>query len=150
MNKKGNLLGEETLRVVLSVVAILLLVLLLFNLYVTFSNKPKLEKAKSSLERIEGKINEAFLKGASEELLLEPNGWILLNYKNGEPESCSDKKCICICEKEGLFGDQIKNCKKNGICKITDKNLIFKEIEIDGITGINFEKKEESILISIK
>ena|SRR3989338_1442271 len=146
MNRKGDLLGEETLRVVIAIAAILLLILLLFNIYATFSNKPKIEKARALAERVEGKIGEAFSSGESREILLEPQGWILLNYGNGEPDTCAGRNCFCICEKDGFFESQLDSCNEDGICRVTDRNLDFSEIEIEG-NEIIFESKGGTITL---
>jgi len=63
MNRRGFLLGEFSLKIIL-----------LFNLYVTFSKQDKLEKAEASLDRVVEKISEAGDSGEARYVLTEPRG----------------------------------------------------------------------------
>jgi|GEM_PF-847174 len=152
-DKRGNLLGEFSLKTVISIISILLLVFLLFNIYSTFSDKSDLKKAEGSLERVDEKINEAAKNGVAEDVLYEPKKWALLHYAEGGPNSCLGKACICICAEPGLlsFKKQIEKCNSAGACKnLKEKVIGFEKIKIDGATGVIFKKEEGGISIREK
>jgi len=57
LNKRGFLLGEETLKIIIAIIAISFLVYLLFSLYSANRTSKDLELAKSSLNHLIEEIN---------------------------------------------------------------------------------------------
>jgi hypothetical protein len=103
INKKGFLLAEETLKIVIAVICILFLVYLLVALYYSSINEKNLEFAKSSLQYLVKEINA----GNNEIEVYNPESWVIISWPDGDtiPKTCSNagwENCICICK--GPFG----------------------------------------------
>ena len=136
-NKKGFLLGEETLKIVLAVIAIGFLIGFLVLLYYSYTSNKDLDLAEASLEHLISEIDS----GATSVEIYNPKGWGVVAWPNegidfsGEiisifgveegyvPVSCSGagwEKCICICDTIGLSGLGYKNfadsCGEKGAC----------------------------------
>ncbi len=119
MNKKGFLLGEFTLKVVIAVLCILILVFLVFKIYSTLTTKPDFEQEQATLDRVVERVR--LVAGSSVEresyVLLEPRGWSLVYDPKERPqEGCLGLKCLCLCEKENA-------CDKVGVCESIPKNV---------------------------
>lgn len=130
INKKANLLGEQTLKIIISAIALLLLIYLLFALYSTFSEKKNLEKAEATLRSLDERLSDARKTNQSEFPLLEPEGWRLIYFEKGEeqPNSCL-KNCLCLCKDESFFDSQIEKCSNEGACK--DYDYTFNNVNIE-------------------
>ena len=119
MNKKGFLLGEETLKIVLAVIAIGFLVFFLVSLYYSYTNDKDLKLAEASLEHLIEQINS----GAEQIEIYNPKGWWLMSwpYNGVRPNSCSnigEESCICICEGGIIKGEDkfAERCDEKGTC----------------------------------
>lgn len=123
-DKKGFLLAEETLKIILAVIAIGFLAFLLFSLYNANKTAKDLELAKESLDFLVQEINAQ----RAEVEIYNPKGWEIYSWPNtytkgillwktteeGMPLSCSNlgwDSCICICKK-----DTPDKCDSKGIC----------------------------------
>jgi len=151
-NKKGFLLAEETLKIILAVISIGFLVYFLTALYFANQKNEDLEQAEASLERIEKIINSVGEKSESQDIF--PQGWYLFSFtEKGKPNSCAGKNCICICDNVLDFSNrQITECNKNGACLVVPELNKFDEIEIiktnKRLTQISIEKQDNKILIN--
>ncbi len=101
MDKRGFLLAEETLKIILAVIAIGFLAYLLFSIYSARKEARDLELAKESLEYLVQEIN----LGATEVDIYNPanSWWYLVSWPiSGEkPLYCENigwEKCLCICK----------------------------------------------------
>lgn len=99
-DKKGFLLAEETLKIILAVIAIGFLAFLLFSLYNANKTARELELAKESLDFLIQEIEE---EGRAEVDIYNPKSWIILSWPYGVSEeiplSCANlawSNCICI------------------------------------------------------
>lgn len=107
MNKKGFLLGEETVKIILSVIAILFLILFIVYLYNSFTDKQDLQYANDSLRFLVSQIDS----GSTNVQIYNPSNWIIASFPSvsasggigegltGMPRECSSlgwKSCICI------------------------------------------------------
>jgi hypothetical protein len=119
--KKGFLLGEETVKIIVAVIAIGFLVYLLVYLYYNSKKNEKLEQAEASLEHI---ISEAGA-GVSEVQIYNPsdfypNYWKIVSFSKREiPKACSNlgwSSCLCICNNEFIDGDA-DECDEQGTCR---------------------------------
>jgi len=141
MNKKGFLLAEETLKIVIAVICILFLAGFLISIYLKNKTDNDLELAKASLEYL---IEEINAKHSPVEIY-NPKGWVISSWPYGAqkklPKSCENlgwKSCICISKDVGL-GKQvisllpftqsnldyfIDNSDNNGFCLENSGNLI--------------------------
>src|SRR3990167_3499866 len=110
-DKKGFLLAEETLKLILAVIAIGFLAYLLFSLYLVNRNSQDLEFARASADGLSLAIRE----GQAGFDLYNPSEWYLTSWPNdyesgliikkvindGKPQSCNNlglNNCICICK----------------------------------------------------
>jgi len=100
MDKRGFLLGEETLKVILAVICIIFLVYLLGSLYYNSVKNKEVGLAKASVEHLVKEINA----GSTEIEIYNPEGWVIGNFPD-------DKDYICICETI-LTCDPDETCKK--------------------------------------
>jgi hypothetical protein len=152
MNKRGFLLGEQTLKIIVAVICILLLLGLLFSLYSSYVGDKKLEQARESLDKIQDALDEAKDNRESNLMLSTPNdpiqGWFISSFNsedsenfNDLPERCSQEVggCVCICkvvlhktlnmlEKKK---DYSKYCNYEGVCAdYKNVEVTFKERDI--------------------
>jgi len=103
-NKKGFLLAEETLKIVIALICIGFLIYLLASMYFNYQKNKDLELAKASLEYLVGEINSMKEGDVKEVEIYNPvRLWISSwPYQNEKflPNSCEIlgwKNCICIC-----------------------------------------------------
>ncbi len=102
LNKKGFLLGEETIKIIIAVVCIVFLVALAAGIYNNLSKNKDLNYAKASLDNLMTQIN---LKNTAVEIY-NPSEWFISSFpqkdSNGNellPKTCSSvgwESCICI------------------------------------------------------
>ncbi len=111
MNKRGDYwLGEETGKVLISVLVIILLAFLLVSVYFHFRSSKELDQAKSTLSLL---MNQAS-GGMQSDNLYNPKDWWLTSFSSQLPKTCSSqglKSCICICD-----GHIPTECDRNGFC----------------------------------
>lgn len=133
-NKKGFLLGEFTLKLIIAIMGILILIYLLFRLYSAFSNEDKLAQAGATLDALETQLNAVNGGvGSLSYLLVSPKSWVFVNYPGGRPTSCGGSPCLCICKAAGWWYNQDDQCNDKNIakCKIITYLIVMKdEIEI--------------------
>jgi hypothetical protein len=163
MNKKGFLLAEETLKIIIAVVCISLLIYLLVSIY---NNKVGGEDkllAKGVLDRTQ-EIISSLQNGQSEKQDLvnpEPRtlsgAWYFLTFTGNsiKPNTCLNENCVCICpnalDYNDRFNRQQKKCAEKGVCLIAG-NLMNSniKIEIEGVDNpkyIRIKKDKGLILI---
>ncbi|MEK6897640.1 MAG: hypothetical protein AABW93_03865 [Nanoarchaeota archaeon] len=123
-NRRGFLLAEETLKLIIAVIAIGFLAYLLFSLYSSSKSSRELGEARETLPFLMGEIKA----GRTTVEIYNPDGWQLgtwpheiekgiLFFKGREtqfPKTCSNiglKSCICLCE-----GDNAESCDEEGVC----------------------------------
>ncbi len=125
-NKKGFLLAEETLKMIIAVISIGILAYLLFSLYNAEGSSQDEQFAEATLERLITEI----LNGAEEVAVYNPEDWILDENKEG------GKLCICHKLNQGY-------CEEKGICKNSDYDVSgFVELEnLPIILEINHDEK---------
>jgi len=159
MNKRGNMLAEYTLKVIIAAMSLLLLIYLLFALYSSFTQKQNFDRAEATLDGLDEKMIDARnLNEKQSHVLLEPNGWVLLSYTSGKkPDECQDN-CICLCEAKGTGSwkrayiwaqDQIEKCNLRGVCKDYSEDLSDFEIELDE-TDVEVEFKGGKYVVEEK
>jgi hypothetical protein len=157
MNKKAFLLGEETLKIIIAVIAISFLIYFLVTLYYSNVNDKKVKQAEETLLRTEEIINGIFNEEVIEQDLVNPSGWYLFGFTaDSKPNSCGGKNCLCICDnawdtKEGKFQRQEQKCDEKGFCLKVD-NLVSGDFKInikgDKITFISVHKIENEVVIN--
>ena len=148
-NKKGFLLAEETLKIIIALVSITFLVYFLVSLYFANQDSKDLELAEESLEFLISEIE----RGATEVEIYNPvNGfkryWYMFTWPTEgdqiKPQACLNfewENCVCICGVSSFEGwskqDLADICDERGICleftdlKIKKNNGFFSE----GVSG---------------
>lgn len=162
MNKRGILLTEETLKIVISVIAISFLIFFLTSLYFARANENTIEQAKQILLESDNSIKniiENLDNGESKEFLIQYVGtgvddWHLLSFTSSvKPNTCAGEKCLCICNDvfTDIFDDtsQARECVSNGVC-LKVLNLKDEEVDIELeeiLTEILIKKENNEISI---
>lgn len=155
LKKRGMLLTEETLKIVVAVIALGLLIYFLAGLYYSATGEKKARDARSTVAELSDVING--LSSSSQEVfVLQPQKWILFSFTGEEkkPDSCIGENCLCICANVlvDLFDRQIKKCDKNGACLAVPNLQEFEDIKIepyqDTTTNVNVEELNGKIIIS--
>jgi len=171
--KKGFLLAEQTLKIIIALIGIIILVYLFASLYF---NRVKAENQEAAYKELYGSNQlkdhlRAIKQGeynSSEILIDRPKGWYIFSFtgsgkdREQRPNLCQGKNCICICAYEWtFFGDERKEqaieCDDSGACLIVDEPDSLKlidylpdEKQVKIITeGINLsiQKEEERLKI---
>jgi hypothetical protein len=132
MNKKGFLLAETTLKIVIAVICIGFLVYLLVSIYLNNQSTQDLELAEASLDHLISEIN---LKHTEVEIY-NPKGWWISSWSSEPfPNQCSDmgwENCLCICDDE-FYKDEKQDCNAKGICLESSASVKGKFIKIDKV-----------------
>lgn len=149
VNKRGFLLGEFTLKVLIAILCILILMFLLYKIYATFTGQAYLDQANSTVSKIVEEINYAYLNPSigGNYIMTSPKGWVLEYYSGNEqkPKLCNGD-CLCVCEKVGWIGNQVSKCDSNGKCAKVDLKISgLKEIVIDKPVQIIISKNEGGV-----
>lgn len=100
-NNKGMILAEETLKIVVAVIAIGFLVYLLTSIYFSAQSSKELEQAKETLPFI---LNEAKAGKTSVDIYNPKDWWIF-----------SSGRDLCICKES-----EPTSCMQEGICQTAD------------------------------
>ncbi len=152
-NKKGFLLAEETLKIVIAVICIGFLVYFLISLYFTSRTSKELEFAEASLNNLLDEVKS----GVTEVEIYNPKDWIIVVWPHevdiGMPKTCLNigwENCICICKEPVPFLENLlDNCDKNGVCLGNNLELNIEEDSIK-INKVPFKIKIENNMISEK
>jgi len=129
-NKKGFLLGEETIKIIIAIICVVFLVALVIGLYNNFSKNKDMAYAKSSLDHLISSINAK----ETQVEIYNPSGWHIASFpqtlvaKGGStmPKACSSvgwTNCICIYNLQGSFfgvPNAADSADKEGICQQSD------------------------------
>lgn len=149
-DKRGFLLAEETLKIVVAVVVLVFLIGFLGKLYFAKVNGQRIKEAEASLEKIELEINSLNEGDLKEIELVNPAGWYLFGFTGSEkkPNSCAGESCICICDDVliNIGSRQITKCDEKGVCNIVKGLQDFDNIKIKspnkGLTDILIKKEK--------
>jgi hypothetical protein len=158
-NKRGNLLPEETLKIILGVIVVGFLVYLLASIYFANKDAQKLDQAKGIIERVDNIVIELSALGEgnfSDIKQLEVVGWYIWSFVDSEkkPNQCINGNCFCICDKVNtLFNKdkQIIECSEEGACTTIPNLKDFEEFKIAKLseaTSIRFTNKNNLIEVS--
>ena len=138
-DKKGSIswLAEDTLKIVLAILVVIVLVWVLTEIYYSRINSEKLKQAKSILIDSPQSIKLEIQSLANDENtdfhLQSPQSWYLFSFTHEKkPNSCLNQNCMCICDNVIDISDrQIKECDKSGVCLKVGNLIGFEEIKID-------------------
>ncbi|MDA3836943.1 MAG: hypothetical protein PF542_04940 [Nanoarchaeota archaeon] len=144
-NKKGMLLAEETMKIIIAVICVGFLIYLLSSIYFATSGERNLEDAKKTIDKIKDiaplltvESPARFFPG------LGPGGWYVYSFTQAEdkPNQCSGQDCICICDSPYIWSSEAAECSKSGECVVVGTLVEMPDIEIlkDGSTNMDFFK----------
>lgn len=152
--KKGLLLAEETLKIIIALISLTFLVFFLSSLYFSNLNEKRFEQAKQELtessESFKSIIENLDEGEEKEKKLTSPSGWFLFSFTEKRPNACAGQNCMCICDEANFYQEQFEVCQEKGIC-YADENLDeFDEIEInpDKDISVSIKKENGKILIN--
>ena len=153
MNKKGNLLAKETLKIVLAVISISFLVFFLVSLYYSYSRNKDLELAEASLKHLVEQINA----GAEETEIYNPINWEIVTFpispeKQGVlPEICKVQgweNCICICKSKKTAGLITSGmCDDEGTC--LDNSFAIGGKKFMGVEAVSIPIQNLPLILTI-
>jgi hypothetical protein len=148
-DKRGFLLAEETLKMVIAVIAIGFLIYFLTSIYLKSKESKDLELAKASLEHLIEEIN----LGHDEVEIYNPKGWWISSwpYEDNSPKFCKNlgwNECICICDEPWInsASNFLDLCDEKGICLENVKKLV---VRADGDYQSPIEIKNPPIKLNI-
>jgi hypothetical protein len=158
MNKRGFLLGEETLKIIVAVVCIIFLVILVTSLYFSLTGAQDAKYAEASKGLIFQEItrvNNGGIPTANGTLIPNPAGWYVFSFVGGDkkPNLCAEQNCICLCRNIliNIFDRQIKECDSKGTCSVVPTLISFEKIKIENSgTFISIQKINNEIQIAKK
>ena len=144
MKKKGDLLPEETLKIILAIIGISLLVYLAVSLYGIFIKDTKLEQAEASLGIIYSKIKSVESEEDNLNFLIESpkDWWIVAWERNEKPVKCKGSYCICICPENSLI-----ECDNKGVCKDFSVQIAHVALKIEKPIYLEVFLSESKIII---
>lgn len=139
MDKRGFLLGEETLKIVIAVICVVFLIYLLVAVYFNVTGQEKLKQAESSMTTLIKteiiRLNTEGNYSGQGRLVPNPSGWFIFSFVGEEkkPNSCAGQNCICICEEAfpDLFDWQLKRCDEKGTCYNAENLKKSEKIKIE-------------------
>jgi len=134
MKKRGMLLTEEVLKMVIAVIGLVLLSYFLVSFFYSDAREKKQRDATATIEEIADVISKLGVEGGNV-TALQPQRWTLFSFTAAEkkPNQCAGQNCICICNKVvgDIFDRQIKKCTKEGACLIISNLNEFEDIKIE-------------------
>lgn len=153
-DKRGFLLAEETLKIIIAVICIVFLGYLLVAIYNSKTSDKKMEDARDVLSRIESITNSIKEGDTQSQDIANPSGWHLYSFVEQEkPNSCLNTNCLCICEKPLIekFKSLAKKCDEKGACLVVPK-LAMSKIDLkirdpDNLLFIEIKKQNGKIFV---
>lgn len=141
-DKRGFLLAEETLKIIIALIAIVFLAYFLVQIYLSKVNGDKLQQAEALLidsqESLEILMNNVGEGNSLSRTVIEPEGWYIFSFSGemSKPNSCSGENCVCICDNalwDGFDGtNQQEKCDDGGACLAQSDLGEFGNIKITG------------------
>ena len=121
MNKKGDLLGEESVKIILAVIGIFILLGLGFKLWA--AQKPTdIEQARSTLDRIVSRADMLSEVKLQDSVLVEsPQKWYLMSVEESRWGFCEGDFCLCLCD--------VPECAGKNVCMPTEKFVLLRTEE---------------------
>lgn len=153
-NKRGLWFGEETGKIVLAIIGIVLMIFLMFKLISILVQKTEYEQAKVAMKEIEEIVK--YGEGISYYLIESPKNWAILRDLENE-------KRLCFCPTEDLnllqkifktegIKDTLKDsCKKKGVCANFNKQInVLSSCHITVPNCALVEKIPSTLVINVK
>ncbi|MEK6875734.1 MAG: hypothetical protein AABX30_03550 [Nanoarchaeota archaeon] len=140
INKKGILL-DESLKIFLAIIVLVMLLYLFYSLYNIIRVKTEIEQARATLDSIIDKAN-ILGDGETTGIIIEsPKDWMIASFYGNEygneplPYTCENSNCLCICKQNkieknliSLNSDKKTLCSNDAVCK-----KLLKDIEVNNL-----------------
>ena len=160
-NRRGELLTEETLKIVIAVICIIFLVILVTSIYFALSGSQDAKYAEASKTLISNEItrvNNGGIPSPSGLLVPNPSGWSIFSFVSNDPKPnlCTGENCLCICERLAIGIVNVdsriaQKCDDKGTCIVIPTLEKFGEIKIENAgTFISVQKINNAITIAKK
>jgi hypothetical protein len=116
--RRGFLLGEETIKIILAVICIAGLIIFIIYIYNGYAGNQDSRNAEATLNHLLSDIKG----GVTQEQIYNPQNWVLISFpsqstdqKNFPPVCTSNKwkTCLCICS-------DVNSCSNKGSCVQSD------------------------------
>jgi hypothetical protein len=156
-NRRGMLLAEETLKILVAIISISFLVYFLTSLYFAKIGEQEKKQAEATMGRIISVINNQESKS---EIVsdITPAGWVLFGFVGEEkkPNSCAGENCLCFCDSVinlPFVERQLGECDEKGVCNRVQKLKDFENIEIKPspfILEIKKDSEANGVVIRVK
>ncbi len=138
-DKRGFLLGEETLKIIIAVICIGFLVYLMVAIYFSVSDGQKSKEAEASMINVITteitRINNGGEYNPQGVQVPNPSGWYIFDFVGNvkKPNQCTEQNCMCICRRilVDIFDRQIKKCDEMGSCAVIANLNGFEKIKIE-------------------
>jgi len=161
-SKKGELLPEETLKVVLALIGLLILAALLFSIYNVTKRNEKFEQAEATFDYLFEQINSLSSDDEISVTVFSPSGWLLgaWPYDAGDkvivPAVCAGligESCLCACplrDENAKLSDQkfANECAVNGVCAASPKKIYLVDWLQEGELGKGRVLRDKVITIN--
>jgi len=157
-NKRGFLLAEYIVKIIIALIVLGFLIFLLTALYFSQVKSNKLKQANTILLNSTGSLRQTISGLAQDEIgtfvLNTPIGWYFLTFFDIKetPDKCGGQDCVCICN-----GDSAEYCQKEGACFIVRLyyyNDLESELKIyiskDNIPTLKITKVSKEFKIELK
>ncbi|MSS74793.1 hypothetical protein EXS73_01065 [Candidatus Pacearchaeota archaeon] len=150
--RKGDLLTDNFLEILLAVIGLVLVGYVAYQIYQVTVNQD-VTIAKKMLDSLEAKINVLKVGEEGEFSLRTPysskeaSNWFITGWSNTDlhrPEKCYFESCVCACRGIGNGGGwednlRTRTCQESGYCRFFDDSLIvvkgIDEVSIIGNVG---------------
>ncbi len=158
-NKRGFLLAETTVKIVIALIVLGFLIYLLTSLYFSRIRSENQEKAEAILysgtDTIKASIDSLKEGDSNDFLLWSPSGWYLFSFTGDlvRPAKCEKQNCLCICENVwDIWDRQSTYCHDSGACLILPELIDYEEqLEVyigpSNVTSITISKIQNKIEI---
>lgn len=146
-NKKGMILPEETLKLIIGTIVLVSLLVILIAVYYTVTFNKDLKLAEKSLENLLIYLDSGQMNTIK---IFNPTRWHILSWSLFEkeqstfPDSCPyyGKSCVCFCSN--------KDCSKEKVCSSSNLQIEISSFESEQISSqkeIYIDKPPITILI---
>ncbi len=138
-NKKGRLISEASVKLVISVLVLVMLIGLLIAVYYILVAENELQKIKKQMDKLEEITKKVHQSGKLSTIdFFPPKGdWVLRSFNIGDkgfkgfpPGACVDNRaegCLCVCN--------TKECEDKFDCRWFDFDLVVDETIKEIIVG---------------
>lgn len=121
INRKGDILASEVLKLVLAALCIIALVYLAVVMFGLLQAKTQTEQARGTLDELAAKSNLLQSGEQAETLIVAPKGWFIISFERASlVKECTSNFCICMCDNA--------KCDSSVVCRGSDKFVLLRDV----------------------